>query len=568
MITKFHKLIQSRILWISILVIIVFSFVIWGMVWPSDIEKMERANAAGLLKDDVVTHAEYRAAYLTAYLSRALALGRDAAQTAESEDALRQLTWLRIASLREAKQLGIHVSDEELITAIRGSFTDNQGHYHPEQYTLFRQNTLAAMGFSGGQFEEYVRQEIIIQKLAFLIGQQARVSPAEVRRTFDTLMDSFVVEYAPVRLADVEAAVQISNDDVQAYYDEHTETFRTPERRRVLVAAFPIADFADADAEFSDDDIQAYYELHIQDYTSETETEDGETRQEVADLDDVRDSIAGALQREAATLRADEAATELTFRSTPDRDGTIPDFQEQAEAAGYPATETPPFSLYEFPILDGGFALTEAAFNLEMDAFDRVSIPVMGEENIYVLYLAEIQEPHIPELDAVRDDVHAAAMRQAVNQALADQANAIRDAALAGIEAGKSFAESVQDLAGAVKTTDPFTGMDAANSEDTTISALAHAVVTHNPGEVTEPVPHPEGALVAYIVSRTPGDADQFISFRDEITRALQNQRAQTLFSQWQRNLLAAGNFTDYLRGELIDDDDDDETESDNLEED
>ena len=44
MISKFHKLIQSRLLWGAFLVIIVFSCVIWGLVWPSDLKKAEQAN--------------------------------------------------------------------------------------------------------------------------------------------------------------------------------------------------------------------------------------------------------------------------------------------------------------------------------------------------------------------------------------------------------------------------------------------------------------------------------------------------------------------------------------------
>lgn len=46
MISKFHQLIQSRLLWGAFLIVIVFSFVIWGMVWPSDVDEAERQNAA------------------------------------------------------------------------------------------------------------------------------------------------------------------------------------------------------------------------------------------------------------------------------------------------------------------------------------------------------------------------------------------------------------------------------------------------------------------------------------------------------------------------------------------
>ncbi len=60
MISKFHKLIQSRLLWGAILIIIVFSFVVWGMVWPSQMDEMDQVNAAGILDGEPVSHGEYR----------------------------------------------------------------------------------------------------------------------------------------------------------------------------------------------------------------------------------------------------------------------------------------------------------------------------------------------------------------------------------------------------------------------------------------------------------------------------------------------------------------------------
>ena len=104
MISKFHKLIQSKILWAGFLIVIVFSFVIWGMVWPSDIKKMEMANAAGLLDGHAVTHDEYRASYMSAYLARTLAHGRDVPSSPEGDAALRRMTWLRLATLRELER--------------------------------------------------------------------------------------------------------------------------------------------------------------------------------------------------------------------------------------------------------------------------------------------------------------------------------------------------------------------------------------------------------------------------------------------------------------------------------
>ena len=78
MISKFHRLIQSRLLWGAFLIIIVFSFVVWGMVWPSQINKQNQANAAGTLAGETITPGEYRSAYLSTYMGRRLAMGREA----------------------------------------------------------------------------------------------------------------------------------------------------------------------------------------------------------------------------------------------------------------------------------------------------------------------------------------------------------------------------------------------------------------------------------------------------------------------------------------------------------
>lgn len=559
MISKFHKLIQSRLLWGGFLIVIVFSFVVWGMVWPSDLDEMERANAAGLLDGETVTPGEYRSAYLSAYMGRALAMGRDITSTPETEAALRRLAWLRLATLREAARMGITAGEDELVAAIRSNFTDESGRYQPQQYQVFLQNLIRPMGFTPAQFEQHIREEILMRKLGSLIGRQAHVTPLEIRRTFDTLLDTFTVEYTLVRRDEIEPGVEVTEDDARELFDADPEAFRLPERRVVLAAVFPIADHLDADATFTDEEIQDYYELNIESYTTEETDEAGETRQSVADLDDVRDEIVDALRRGAAMDQADAAATELSFRSIPGRDGTLPDFAEEAEKAGHPAREIGPFSRFDLPVEDGGTALSLAAFELETGAFDRVSIPVAGEENVYVLYLKEIQPPRIPAFEEIRDRVMEAARQRAVASAIAARATALQEAAAAGLAAGKTFAESLAALEADVTPTEPFTGLSASASEDELLQTLVQSVVTYNPGEVTDPLRTRDGLIVAHITRREPADPAQFGAYRDEISSAIRNRRAQNLFMDWQAGLLDPERFTDLQRPAAADEIEDDE---------
>ena len=546
MISKFHKLIQSRLLWGGFLVVIIFSFIIWGVVWPSDIEEMDRLNAAGTLDGEPISLGEYRAAYLGAFMARALASGRDFASTPETEQALRRMSWIRLASLREAAKLGISTSDEELVGAIRSNFQDEQGRYSRPRYEQFLQGVVVPMGFSPAQFENHVREEIAIQKLASLIGRQAFVTPLEIRRTFDTLMDSFSVEYVSVLAKD--QSVSLDDAAVRAFFDDKPDAFAIPEQREILYAAFPVADYLDVNLVVSDEEVQDFYELNVDDYTSEETGDDGQKRTVVADLADVRDSIVSALRRRAALAAADEAATELTRRALPDRDGAIPDFAAECEKIGRPALSIPAFSRFDLPIEDAGASFVASVFELEESPFDRVGAPVSGQDNVYVAFLSKVHPPRVPNFDEVRDRVAQAAERKALFDAVAAKAEKARDAAVAGLASGKSFADSIAGMNLEVRKAEPFTGISGSASDDEAVQAIVHAVVACNQGEVAEPAPVEGGLVLAFVAKRTPSDPATFDAYRDEIAKTIRNRRAQELFMDWQLSLLSPARFVDLQR--------------------
>lgn len=563
MISKFHRLIQSRLLWGVFLVAIVFSFVIWGMVWPSQSDKAARADAVGTLDGESVGFNEFRAADRSIRLSRTLALGRDVASTPETELLLRQLAWQRVATLREARKLGITASDQELVSVLRANFSSTNGIYNPQLYAGFLQNTVAPLGFSVALFEQHLRDEIVIQKLANLIGRQALVTPLEIQRTFDTLLDSFTVEYAALKRDDVAAHVTATADDARDLFTANPEAFTIPEQRRILYAAYPIADYLATDDEISEDDIQDYYELHIEDYTTQETDDEGEPRVTVAELSDVRDDIVSALRKATAIDQAEAAANELVFQAIPDRDGTVPDFATEAEKAGHPAVTLAPFSRHEQPLPDGGIAFVLTAFELAPNAYDRVSSPVLGEENIYILYLDKILEPRVPAFEEVETTAMEAARQKAINDALMAKGEELRQSIADGFAAGKTLAAAVSGLGAEVSVSEPFTGLSAASSTNIVEQALVRAVVGYNQGEITEPVLLPDGLLVAYVKQRTAPDEATFDAYQPEISSAIRARRAQGLFHDWQAGLVAPSRLTDLQRRTDSADDEDESDDTD-----
>ena len=255
-----------------------------------------------------------------------------------------------------------------------------------------------------------------------------------------------------------------------------------------------------------------------------------------------------ALRRQAALEQADAAAAELAFRAIPDRDGTVPEFAAEADKAGRPAQKLAPFARFSVPLEDGGAAVAAAAFELEPNAYDRVSAPIAGTDHVYVLYLEKIHEPRVPAFEEVADQVREVARQKAEAAALAARGTAIQEAAAAGLADGKTFKQAVAATGVAVQTTEPFTGLSGSSATNEVVQTLVQAVVSYNPGEVTDPVPHGDGLVVAYLQARTPADPATFDSYQAEIAAAIRNRRGQGLFRDWQAALLAPERFTDFQR--------------------
>ena len=154
-------------------------------------------------------------------------------------------------------------------------------------------------------------------------------------------------------------------------------------------------------------------------------------------------------------------------------------------------------------------------------------------------------EPHVPSFDEAKAQVVEVAKQKAMAEALAARGQALRDAAAAGLAAGKTFAQAVADAGAQAVAVEPFTGLSGSSSTNEAVQALVQAVVSYNQGEVADPVPVGESLIVAYLKVRTPADPSTFDSYQTEIASAIRARRGQGLFRDWQAALLAPERFTD-----------------------
>src|SRR5271170_1229165 len=159
----------------------------------------------------------------------------------------------------EAKRLGIQISDTELANTIR-SFP-NVGTMTSQQYKDF----LAQQGFTVAQFEDGLRKQQSIVALQNIAVAGAIVTPQEVKATFQKGYEKIKLEYISYNPENLRATLHPSQEELKAYFERNKGFFSIPETRSFLMLVGDPVKMAET-IQVPDAQIQAYYDAHRETY--------------------------------------------------------------------------------------------------------------------------------------------------------------------------------------------------------------------------------------------------------------------------------------------------------------
>lgn len=552
LISKFHRLIQSKLVWLAILVIIVFSFVIWGTQMPSKADR-DQANSPGTLNGEPVDAKTFRQMYFNTYLTVVMAMGRQINITPEIDQQLRKAAWQRMAALNQARELGLSASDDEVAMAIQSyEAFQHEGQFHKGVYKAFVQQFLAGLGFTERMFEEHVREEIVMQKTRMVLDRSTLVTPTELRRAFSSVTDTFKVDYVVIKPDLVTNEVKVGRDEARAFFDKDPAAFTLPEKVKVQVVRFNDAPFI-PQVRVTEDEIRAYYDENL----AEFEVEDTNSLAEASTnllaqvekvtrpFEEVKQDIANNLIQRAAREKAADQAMNFVVALTPDPDGKAPSFTEVASNFNVTVTEIGPFAeREELDGIDAGAAFNKAAFELTAGDETHFSNPVEGREGVYVLGLLNREAERVPTFEEVEKDVLPVARDQALSDALSRKAAEIRDTVDKAMQAGQSFSEAL--VAFGIQPEKPveFTS----STEMTEIpygEVLMRGAMLRNRGELTDLLPAKDAVVLAVVTDRIAGDPASFGSIKGQLVNTIRRQYGRMNFDAWQEDLLKQANFQD-----------------------
>ena len=502
----FNRMIRSRILWLIFAIVVGATFLALPSCFTGDASGREYA---GTLGKDKISQNEYSVASM--FVDRFMRM--DDLPPAATETQI----WAHIAAVRTAKKMGITVTSEELRSIIRSEQAFQTGGQFDE--TLYNRLIEQNLGITASGYEHLLADQIVLGKLMAAVGAGYAASPMEVEDEIAARTDEITFQYATVSNAFATAEIELTDDELVAYYEEHKGDYVLPDRVGVRYATLSATNFLGA-VVIDDADIDDYYDSNPSLYSRQ-----GTNGVEAIPLDEVRDSIYRELaMQEAVNVAVTNLNDFIDSLATND----LETFTWRCQARGMKTADTALFAL-EAPFLPGveREALAdfrETAHDLDATRDDARYGVATGKTNDFA---------HTQPFEEVKDIIRplaVAATRQKKFLAFAEEKAAALKAAMTN---DTSFADAAAAQSLGVSTSITFTVEGLAPTAFDNARAIVPEVARLKTGNISKPIEIYNGALLAYVSARKAGDAIAAESHREQIRAMLSSAAGGGAFADW-----------------------------------
>lgn len=410
----------------------------------------------------------------------------------------------------EANQLGLEVTDGEVVTAITSMpELQENGQFSKERLQReldFRRDR--------GEFEEQVKRQIMTNRLRALVTDGVVITDAEIEERYKLDNEQVELTYVKVEADDLEKDVTLDDDALTKYVATNGDRYRTPERVIARYVAYKPADFA-GDAAPSDEAVKAYYEKW-------GDERFGEEEQVSAHHILVKTSpTATPEEKAAAKKKADDLTKQL-------RDGA--DFATLAkESSDDPGSAEKGGDLGSFPRGRMVPAFDEAAFSQEVG---KIGDPVETNFGYHVIRVDEKRPAGVKKLDDVREQIVTTLTAERGMELARNQADADRRA----IVGGKPLEEAVNGRT--IETTPPFARTEPVPNVGF-VPAFTEAAFNLDVGRVSDLIETDEALYLLEPGEKIPPGVPPLDQIRDKVTVDAKKARAAELATERAEKLRA-----------------------------
>lgn len=170
--------------------------------------------------------------------------------------------------LAQAQRMKLKATDEDLREYMRhgqlGQILFPNGTFVGEQQY---EDFVASNNLTVQQFEQLVKEDILLNKLRDLVSSSATVTDAEVRKQFDKQNTKVKFNYAVIKKEDILKSIHPADAELKAFYDRNQKSYvnSIPEKRQLKYVVVDNARLL-SQTQVTQSELQSYYQDHRDEY--------------------------------------------------------------------------------------------------------------------------------------------------------------------------------------------------------------------------------------------------------------------------------------------------------------
>ncbi len=403
----------------------------------------------------------------------------------------------------KAEELGLVVGSGQVRSRIRGMrvFQGDNATFDPTRY----QGVLRMNNLSPAQFEADIRMDLVNSALKEVVTAPVRVETSEARALFEYVQARATLEYVEFQVQDFVQQVEVDEEDIQAYYQEHKQQYKVPAKmsmQAIRINPETLADNQDVSAE----EVQTYYQEHEQEFTRPEQVkarhiliqvEEGASDEEVEKAEQEIQKAAKRLDEGADFA---QLAKEMSEAPSADQGGDLGWFGRDSMVQ----------------------AFTEAAFALEPG---EISDPVRTKFGFHLVQVSDRREAGVQPLQKVEDEIRTRLARDKAMQNLEDRLDEVLQIVLT--EGDIQQAAEAVNLE--VEEIGPF-GRDDLPDRLALKENQVDKLMQMQPGEITDtPFIVDDGYVIAKKTEHEEASIPSLDQVRDQVRAAVEKEKAGEL---------------------------------------
>jgi peptidyl-prolyl cis-trans isomerase D len=420
--------------------------------------------------------------------------------------------------LQKSGEMRLMVSDEEVRASILAMPAFQRGGSFDEK---IYQQALRFNKITPEDFERMQKNTLLMSLFFSLIQDGVQVSDQDVYDLYRFQNEKVNLHFVQISPGAFRTIITPPDKDLDAYFKEHGQAFRVPDRIQVKYMLLKGEDFA-AGVIVTDADITGYYDRHADQFKTT-----GGKRQV---LTEVRTNIAAQIRQNGGMQAAAAAAKKAhdTIYQEENFEGYAAKNRLTINTTGIFSAGTPPAELSRI-----GDAI-QPLFNLNKDEISRV---LSDQKGYYIFKVTAKQPAHTPLLKDVRAQVEKKVIDQEADRIAKQEAETL----LAGLKQGKTLAE----LAAEKKLSLAETGFFL-NGEGTPRLGTSRELITAI-YQLTDKKPTPERVfnvdgkyIVLQLKERVKLDDRNFAANQENLKKSLLQIRKNEVIQSWVEGTKAA----------------------------